>query len=106
MTRFFAVLLAALVAGAVPALAAALEVDTNRPGGDYTSFQMRRPVAQACSNTCQSDPKCYSWTYVKPGIQGRYARCWLKGSIPAAVKDGCCISGTTRLMQFPGKLKP
>lgn len=94
-----------LLAGLASAGAAGLEANTNRPGGDYTSFPMRRPLVSACASSCAADTKCYSWTYVRPGLQGRYARCWLKGSIPKAVPDACCTSGVTRLMQFPGKLK-
>jgi hypothetical protein len=96
-----AIVLLCLAAPSAPALAAGEELNTNRPGGDYTSFEMRRPVSSACASTCAGDPKCFSWTYVKPGIQGRRARCWLKGSIPKAVPDSCCVSGVTRLMQFP-----
>jgi hypothetical protein len=99
-------MLAAMTAGLLPAAAASQqEPNTNRPGGDFTSFEMRRPVPAACAATCEGNPRCMAWTFVKPGIQGRRARCWLKGSIPAAVPDSCCVSGRTRLMQFPGKMK-
>jgi hypothetical protein len=100
------VVLAAVAAGPLPAKAASpQEANTDRPGGDFTSFEMRRPVAAACAATCESNPKCYAWTFVKPGVQGRRARCWLKGTIPPAVANSCCISGKTRLMPFPGKMK-
>jgi hypothetical protein len=101
----FAIAFLGIASVCAPALAAGQELNTNRPGGDYSSFEMRRPVSTACANTCAGDPKCFSWTYVKPGIQGRRARCWLKGSIPKAVPDNCCVSGVTRLMQFPVKPK-
>jgi hypothetical protein len=100
----FAIVLLGIAALSVPAMGAGQEVNTNRPGGDYTYFEMRRAVSTACANTCASDPKCFSWTYVKPGVQGRLARCWLKKTIPKAVPDSCCVSGVTRVMQFKPKL--
>ncbi len=35
-----------------------------------------------------------TWTFVKPGHQGRNARCWLKYAVPRLVKNPCCDSGT------------
>ena len=40
-----------------------------------------------------SEDQCKSWTYVKPGIQGPNARCWLKSATPGAKANNCCISG-------------
>jgi hypothetical protein len=30
---------------------------------------------------------------VRPGIQGNSGRCWLKDSVPGAVRNNCCTSG-------------
>jgi hypothetical protein len=38
-------------------------------------------------------PPCRAWTFVKPGVQGPQARCWLKHQAPEARPHPCCISG-------------
>ncbi|HVU50562.1 MAG TPA: PAN domain-containing protein [Polyangia bacterium] len=70
-----------------------LEHDVNRPGGDYTSFDLPQPHPHLCQEACMRDGRCQSFTYVKPGMQGPRPRCWLKGSVPAANPDRCCVSG-------------
>ncbi len=76
------------------------EQNTNRPGNDYRNFDLEQPgpgslwgAATNCQLTCQNDPRCRVWTYVKPGVQGPKARCWLKDAIPAARANNCCASG-------------
>jgi|tagenome__1003787_1003787.scaffolds.fasta_scaffold19877573_1 hypothetical protein len=82
----------------IPVVAAATmserEHDKNRWGGDYTGFDIGSDHVEVCENTCKDDTKCLAWTYVKPGIQGPQARCWLKNVIPAISNDVCCVSGT------------
>jgi hypothetical protein len=70
-----------------------MEMDTDRPGMNYRSFDLDVPEPKRCQRTCQDDPKCKSWTYVKPGVQGPKARCWLKTGVPSAKPAQCCISG-------------
>ena len=69
------------------------EQNTDRPGNDYTSFNLPAPDPNACETPCRNDPRCLAWTYVNPGIQGPNARCWLKNDVPAAQGSNCCISG-------------
>lgn len=76
--------------------AASPEMNFNRLGGDYRSIVLRAPSWPNCSLRCLQDHRCKAWTYVKPGIQGRYARCWLKNSVPRGRPDNCCVSGTKR----------
>lgn len=78
----------------------AFEQNTDRPGSDYRSFDLepKRPGSLWGSDTdcrlaCENDGKCQTWTYVKPGVQGPKARCWLKNSVPAARTSNCCVSG-------------
>ena len=71
----------------------ALETGTDRPGGDYTSFDLPSADPGLCRQRCADESRCRAWTYVKPGVQGNKARCWLKSSEPPAVKRGCCVSG-------------
>jgi hypothetical protein len=70
-----------------------LESDTNRPGGDYRNFELSQADPNICRNECQSDSTCRSFTYVKPGLQGPKAHCWLKSEVPAASANTCCVSG-------------
>jgi hypothetical protein len=63
------------------------------PGRDYAGFQLKSADATLCQNACQSDTKCLAWTYVRPGVQGTQARCWLKDRVPKQYLNQCCISG-------------
>ena len=77
-----------------------VEVNTDRPGLDYKSFNLPYPDYRLCQSACKKDPKCMAWTYVKPyTIQGPYARCWLKNAIPHPVKRSCCVSGIKPSLQ-------
>ena len=70
-----------------------IQPDTNRPGHDFRNFSPERPDPALCQQACQEDPRCRAFTYVKPGIQGRRAHCWLKDQAVAPVPDPCCASG-------------
>lgn len=68
------------------------EVGRNRLGADL----YRRPGvgdAAACAAQCRSDGDCQSWVWVKPGVQGPAAVCYLKGAVPPAQDDPCCTTG-------------
>lgn len=69
------------------------EVGWDRPGWDYFNYEMNNPREILCQYRCQTDNRCRAWTFVKPGIQGVRARCWLKSRVPAAVRNSCCTSG-------------
>jgi len=70
------------------------EPDTDRPGSDYSSYDLEIPDWTFCKSSCDSGQKCIAWTYVKPNtIQGPKARCWLKNSLQAKKANTCCISG-------------
>jgi len=70
-----------------------MEQNTNRPGQDYRSFDLAAPDPKQCQNACLEDAKCKAWSYVKPGVQGPKARCWLKSGVPPPEPAPCCISG-------------
>ena len=72
---------------------AGVEYDTDRAGSDYTSFDLVQADPALCKSSCYGQAKCKAWTYVKPGIQGPKARCWLKNSVPSAKANSCCVSG-------------
>ncbi len=65
-------------------------------GADYSNFWARSADPQLCQAACRADAKCAAWTYVKPGVQGPQARCWLKGQVPQATQNECCTSGVER----------
>lgn len=71
----------------------AVESNIDRPGMDYSNFDLPSPDYAICENACNGDPNCRAFTYVKPGVQGASARCWLKNGIPSAVPNDCCDSG-------------
>lgn len=70
-----------------------VEYDTDRPGNDYKNFDLRDADFELCRRACEDDANCRAYTYVKPGVQGANARCWLKSTVPAAGSSRCCISG-------------
>jgi hypothetical protein len=70
-----------------------IETDTNRAGSDYDNFDLPKADPNLCADACEEDRKCRAYTYVKPGVQGNNARCWLKDSAPRKTTDDCCISG-------------
>jgi hypothetical protein len=77
-----------------------MEVGIDRPGGDYANFDLPENDAGSCELACLRNNLCRAWTYVKPGVQGPRARCWLKTYVPDGRRDGCCVSGTAHSMEF------
>jgi hypothetical protein len=73
-----------------------LEEDMDRPGNNYQNFDIPHPDPKICLIDCQNDPRCKAFTYVKPGLQGPKARCWLKDAVPAAKPSPGCISGVKK----------
>jgi hypothetical protein len=68
-----------------------IEKGVDRPGSDYLSLIDKS--AAECRRRCLRDAKCRAYTWVRPGIQGRASRCWLKNKVPPPVRSGCCVSG-------------
>jgi len=84
----------AALAGFAGVANAAMELNTDRPGSDYTSVTLPPGAgAQACENLCSADAPCKAWTYVKAGVQAPNPRCWLKNVVPDAQANNCCTSG-------------
>jgi hypothetical protein len=71
----------------------AQETNIDRPGMDYLNFDLPSAYPMGCQAACAQDERCQAYTYVRPGVQGPSARCWLKYGVPAAVSNNCCISG-------------
>src|SRR5712692_9608661 len=51
----------------------------DRPGSDYETFEQTSEFQshELCRDACFSQPKCKSYTYVKPGVAGPKAFCRL-----------------------------
>jgi len=77
----------------VPPPAQQWEPRTDRSGHDYRSFALRAPRPELCRDACWNEPACRAFTYVRPGVQGPTARCWLKNGVPPARLNDCCLSG-------------
>jgi len=72
-----------------------LEQNTDRPRRDFKHIIPASDDAVLCQKACQDDARCKAWTYVKPNtLQGSRPNCWLKTSVPPAVPNSCCVSGT------------
>jgi len=69
------------------------EKDIDRLGMDFDNFDLDSADVKLCVDKCRENQKCLSYTYVKPGVQGPNARCWLKYGVPAPIINTCCISG-------------
>jgi len=69
------------------------EPNTDRPGADYRSFELRSPVPEQCRDACWNEAQCRAFTYVRPGAQAPLARCVLKNAVPPARPADCCLSG-------------
>ena len=68
-----------------------VEDGINRPGSDFKNFEI--DSWETCEAACEGDEVCASWTYVRPGVQGPKARCWLKNRVARPVTDANTISG-------------
>lgn len=72
------------------------EANIDRPGSDYTSFDLGEARPELCEASCARDSNCQAYTYVVPGVQGPAARCWLKNGVPAANGSWATVSGARR----------
>lgn len=69
------------------------ENGVDMPGNDYKSFPLDKPDPTACRARCSDDAGCDGYTYVKPGVQGATAMCYLKKNPGTAITNGNCTSG-------------
>ena len=94
--RYAAALTFALtIAPAAQAQNLTMEQSVDRPGSDYRGVNIPANPKR-CRQLCTNDSKCKAYTYVRPGIQGPTARCYLKNKVPAARPNDCCTSGVRR----------
>ena len=86
---------------ASPPLPPGAQVNKDRFGSDYNSFDLGSADPNLCYNSCQADGACAAWTYVNPGVMGPNAKCFLKNPVPAASNNPCCISGVKAVPALP-----
>ncbi|HEV7644349.1 MAG TPA: PAN domain-containing protein [Pyrinomonadaceae bacterium] len=73
-----------------------VEQDTDRAGSDITNFDLPQPNFELCRTACAAQSNCRAYVFVKPGVQGPSARCWLKSAVPPATKNTCCTAGVKK----------
>ncbi|MGJ5817664.1 PAN domain-containing protein [Paludibaculum fermentans] len=64
----------------------------NLPGADFLAIDMTGDDPGPCQAACEKDGRCKAWTFVKPEEPGGRSYCWLKDSVPTAVREECCVS--------------
>ncbi len=69
------------------------QANFDRPGGDYLSAPLPSGDPADCALVCERDRRCRAWSFNYPSDTSHLALCWLKNSVPARVRDDCCISG-------------
>ena len=82
-----------LAANAVAGVAVSLEPGNDRMGADYKGFALGQRDADVCRKACLDDGACQAFTYVKPGVKGPEAMCFLKSGAPRMSDNACCTSG-------------
>ena len=98
---FWALLVLAFASGDATAQSRFLTFERNidRPGFDYSNTPSLG--AEDCSLACQLENRCRAFTFVKPGVQGPSARCYLKTAVPRARRSACCTSGFRKAAAGP-----
>ena len=88
------VLVCALCSPAASGPNEGFQPNTDRPGNDFVNLAISD--AESCQEACRTNERCRAWAWVKPGIMGAKARCFLKSPAPAARANRCCTSGVVR----------
>ena len=79
--------------------ASGLEINMDRLGMDYRHIKLPAADPLLCQSECAGDAGCKSFTYVKPGLHGPGAVCYLKNGEPNPTPNNCCISGLRSITQ-------
>jgi hypothetical protein len=80
----------ALIAGSLPGMT---QTGYDRPGGDYSNFQVRGGDPAVCAARCEREGRCRAWSFSYPQTATAHAVCWLKNRVTPAVENQCCVSG-------------
>ena len=80
-----------------------MELNTDRPGGDYKNVELPYPDPNLCRQACERDPRCKSWTYQEPRPDASdFTECWLKNTVPDTVSHKRRISGIKTVRSVSG----
>lgn len=82
--------------GSIDLSSAGKEAGYDRPGMNLAGMPVEKTSPGRCRNACIRNHDCRAWSWVKPGVNGPGAQCYLKNGIPWAKKNDCCSSGTVR----------
>lgn len=85
------------IPGAASAQSDTFSPNTDRFGSDFRNIAVNGDP-RTCMSLCVRERECRAWTFVKAGLQGPSARCFLKNQVPRAVANTCCTSGIKRLI--------
>jgi hypothetical protein len=84
-------------AGVVEQRTGAIEMSTDRFGGDYRNFDLKASDKdETCKEACDADNKCRAWTSARPGYVGKDGRCFLKNQIKPPRRKPGFSSGVVR----------
>jgi hypothetical protein len=87
-------------AGVIERRTGPIEHSTDRAGGDYRAFEIKKDeraeADQVCRHACEADNRCRAWTYARPGYAGKAARCFLKKEIKPPRRRPGFTSGVVR----------
>jgi hypothetical protein len=70
-----------------------IEYGYDRAGSDYRDFDLDEADPSQCQKVCAENDRCKAFTYVKPGMQGNAARCWLKDEVAGRSEAPGLVSG-------------
>jgi hypothetical protein len=75
--------------------AALAQTGFDRPGGDYTRFNVPTGDPAVCAARCEREGRCRAWAFSYPAGGGGAVNstCWLKSRVTPAVENSCCVSG-------------
>jgi hypothetical protein len=83
--------------GAALAQSDTFSANTDRFGSDFRNIAVGGDPKE-CMSLCFTERRCRAWTYVRAGLQGRSARCFLKDPAPRPTPNPCCTSGIKRII--------
>lgn len=79
--------------GATSGVRRGLEVNTDRPGGEYANFSLPDPTPERCQAHCANDSDCKAWTYRPAPSPTSSPRCVLRSTVPARYSTVNMVSG-------------
>src|SRR5574337_368195 len=61
-------------------------------GSDIASIDVQD--VQQCADACTANSDCLAWTFVRAGLKGPSARCFLKNPVPSPSTNSTCQSNS------------